>query len=204
MARASGVSLCPGVAKLSHVTATIENHRNLTGKLLTDAWELYYTAFEEINSLAVQRHMMTWEEYSDIAHDKRVSKYVAIDSGEVVGLSTITNDLESWPLISPQYFERHYPAHYRDGRIWYVGFVCVKRDPRPSRTLFVDLIAAMYPSVIESDGIAVMDYCSFNADVLGLPDAARNILHRINPSVRMLAIDEQSFYAYSFDPGSAS
>lgn len=204
MAKASGVSLCPRVAKLSHVTAIIEQHRSLTGDLLNSAWELYYTAFEEIDTLAVQRHMMTWEEFSEVAYDKRVGKYVATADGEVIGLSTLTNDLEAWPLISPRYFERHYSADYEARRIWYVGFVCARRGPRPSPTLFADLIAAMYPFVIESGGFAVMDYCSFNVTPLQLPEHANDILKQVNPTTRMREIDSQRFYTYSFAPGSGS
>ena len=74
-------------------------------------WTMYRDAFEELNTLAVQRHMMFRSEFDEVMADPRVDKYVALDDdGTMCGVATYTNDLDAVPLIAPQYFERHWPA----------------------------------------------------------------------------------------------
>lgn len=163
------------------------------------AWELYYTTFEEVNTLAAQRHMMTYEEFAAVMGDKRVRKFLTDTNGAMSGLAVITNDLDAWPLISPQYFARRWPEHAAQNRIWYVGFVAVRQDPRPEPGLFAEIIRAMYQPVIESRGIAVMDYCLYNVQTREVPATAHRILERINPEVATSIIDAQYFYGYRFD-----
>jgi hypothetical protein len=178
---------------------TIAELPALPHDVLNSAWELYYTAFEEVNTLAAQSHMMTWENFSDVMGDKRIRKYVAADEHGTVGLSVITNDLEAWPLISPAFFERRWPENVAAGNIWYVGFVAVRQDPRPEPGVFAEIIRAMYQPIIDSQGIAVMDYCLYNVQTRGLPAAAHRIIERINPEVSSSILDAQYFYGYRFD-----
>lgn len=185
-------------AKLSHVTTIAETH-TLTHDELNAAWELYYTTFEEVNALAVQKHIMTWEDFSDVMDDLRVRKYVATDEHGITGLSVMTNTLEAWPLISPAFFERRWPKNVKAGNIWYVGFVAVRQDPKPERGTFAEIIKTMYQPVIDSGGFAVMDYCLHNVLTRGLPQASLRILERINPAVSSIVIDAQYFYGYRFD-----
>jgi hypothetical protein len=179
---------------------TIAELPTLPHDVLNSAWELYYTAFEEVNTLAAQSHMMTWENFSDVMGDKRIRKFIARDDdGSMVGLAVITNDLEAWPLISPQYFARRWPEHAEQGRIWYVGFVAVRQSPRPAPGVFAEIVRAMYQPVIDSQGIAVMDYCLYNIETRGLAVASLRILERINIDVTTEIIDAQYFYGYRFD-----
>ena len=39
------------------------------------AWQLYQDCFEELNTLAVQRHMMYRSEFDEVMKDTRVDKY---------------------------------------------------------------------------------------------------------------------------------
>ncbi len=164
--------------------------------LMEDAWSLYHEAFRELNALAVQRHLMYRSEFDEVMLDRRVQKYLCLDDdGALCGLSTYTNDLESIPLISPQYFARHWPRHYAERRIWYVGFVAVKADAPV--TTFAQLIAAMHETST-CDAITALDVCARTDAVRHLPRSVRVLLHRLSGNVRMHKLDEQSYWLYEF------
>jgi hypothetical protein len=164
--------------------------------LIEDAWQLYHEAFSELNALAVQRHLMYRAEFDEVMLDPRVQKYLCLDDdGALCGLSTYTNDLDAVPLISPQYFERRWPRHYAEHRIWYVGFVAVQ-EGAPLST-FASLIGAMHETSTR-DSITALDVCSRTEEVRHLPRSVRVLLHRISGNVRMERLDEQSYWLYEF------
>ncbi len=79
-------------------------------ELIEAAWRLYEEAFQDLKSLAVQRHLMYRSEFDEVMRDSRVQKYLCYeDDGTLCGLSTYTNDLHAIPLIAPEYFEHHWP-----------------------------------------------------------------------------------------------
>lgn len=161
------------------------------------AWQLYQTAFEELNTLAVQRHLMNHDEFLGVMDDQRVGKYLALDdTGRLAGLSTYTNDLDAVPLVSPPFFARHYPEHYEQRRIWYVGFLAVA-DGAPVTT-YGELIEAMYRMSEPTAGISVLDVCARTDQVRHLPRATRALLQRISGNCRMTRLDEQSYWLYEF------
>jgi hypothetical protein len=165
---------------------------------LDEAWRFYEEVFADVNTLAANRHMMTAEEFEHVMVDDRVQKWVAFnDEGRIIGMATITNHLDSWPLVSPQYFAKHYPDQYERRAIWYIGFVGCNAEGTRAHA-FRDLIAQMQPQVEASDGVFVQDFCTYNVGVRRLPDATRAILRRINPTVQFGRIDAQEFWAGSF------
>jgi hypothetical protein len=164
--------------------------------LIEDAWQLYYEAFRELNAFAVQRHLMYRSEFDEVMLDPRVQKYLCLDdAGALCGLSTYTNYLEAVPLISPQYFERRWPRHFAERRIWYVGFVAVTAGAPV--TTFPNLIAAMHETS-KRDAITALDVCTRTDEVRHLPRAVRVLLHRLSGGVTMERLDEQSYWMYEF------
>ena len=165
------------------------------------AWSLYHAAFEELNALAVQRHLMYRPEFDGVMGDRRVRKYLAVDDGgELLGLSTYTNELDAVPLISPAYFERRWPEHYAQHRVWYCGFVAAHPDGR-ARQVFARLVEAMYRHAAEHDGIIALDFCAHNDEVHRMSRVVQIMLHRISGGVmRAHRMDAQSFWLYDSAP----
>lgn len=160
-------------------------------------WEMYRAAFADVDGYAVQRHLMTRDEFDHVATDNRIDKHVAYGAdGGAVGQAVITDELDAWPLISPRYFERRWPDHYRNRRIFYVGYVCT--TPAAPITTFRDLIADMGAQVFDCGGIAVMDFCTANV-ARRLPQATTATLRRLDPRTTGGQIDEQEFWAWRFD-----
>jgi hypothetical protein len=173
--------------------------RNHVPAALTEVlWQLYNAAFEELRSTAVQRHLMNRAEFDEVMDDARVAKVVALErSGELCALATISNDLESMPLISPDYFERRWPAHFAEGRIWYIGFVAVHPHHR-STGAFELVVERLYRTVVANDGLAALDVCSRNEDLYRLPQTIHRLLETWSGAVRSDRMDAQSYWLYEF------
>lgn len=180
----------------------IDVRTDLVDEQLELAWQLYDTAFRHLNALTVQRHLMYRSEFDDVMTDRRVEKWLAYsDDGVLLGLATYTNQLSAWPLISPEYFARRWPAHYADGRIWYCGFVAV---PTHEHGIFVKLIEAMYRHAEERDGVISLDICRHNIEAYRLDRAIGTWLRRISSGrVRSEAADSQTFMIYETAPAAA-
>jgi ribosomal protein S18 acetylase RimI-like enzyme len=163
------------------------------------AWALYEAAFDELRSVAVQRHVMDRADFDDVMRDRRVVKFVGEDPEHqrLCALATHTNVLDAMPLISPDYFRRRWPVHFARGRIFYVGFVAVHPDYRGAG-VFELLVTEMYRTVATDDGVAVLDVSRRNEQDFQLPQAVLRVLQRVSPTVRTERIDHQSYWAYEW------
>lgn len=169
--------------------------RTVVSGLLDQAWDLYEAAFAELNTLAVQRHLMYRPEFDEVMADRRVGKYLSWRGDTLTGLATYTNCLDAVPLISPQYFERRWPTLFAEGRIWYVGFVAVAADAPVD--VYPELIAAMHAES-GPGAVTVLDVCNRMNHVKHLPRSTRALLHHIAGGVRMHVLDAQTYVAYDF------
>ena len=57
--------------------AIISKQSVVTGELAEDAWKLYRQSFDELRTLAVQRHVMYGDEFDAVMADSRVEKFLA-------------------------------------------------------------------------------------------------------------------------------
>jgi len=162
------------------------------------AWQLYQDCLEELNTLAVQRHMMYKSEFDEVMRDPRVDKYLALtDDGTLAGITTYTNDLDAVPLISPQYFERHWPEHYAAHKIWYIGFIAVSPEHQ-GREAFAQMVEQMYLVASIQNGLVGLDICSYNDDVRHMSRVFRLMISRNTETMRFNRIDQQSSWLYEF------
>jgi hypothetical protein len=163
---------------------------------------MYRHAFEDMNALAVQRHMMYRSEFEELMGDRRVHKYFALaDDGAVLGLATHTFELDAVPLISPAYFERRWPDLYAQKRICYIGMVVTDRD-RPTPQVFARLVEAVYRATLERGGIGAMDFCRHNEETHRISRTVQLMLNQLSggrcPAERL---DEQTYWLFDSRPG---
>jgi len=162
------------------------------------AWSLYQDAFQELDTLAVQRHLMRRSEFDEVMRDSRVDKYLALENdGALIGIATYTNDLEAVPLISPAYFARHWPEHYAAKKIWYIGFVAVSPQSQ-GREAFGQLVEQMYMVASTQNGLVGLDICSHNDDSRHMSRIFRIMVSRLSDNMRFSRIDQQSYWLYEF------
>jgi hypothetical protein len=185
---------CGGAGMLVTIVNEIADDETHKG-----AWELYEGAFEEMRSLAVQRHLMYQSEFDEVMADTRVEKYLCYDEEEkLCGLSTYSNDLFAMPLIAPEYFERRWPELYAEKKIWYCGFVAVGCEARSTQA-FAALVEAMYRTATDRGGIIALDFCRHNDDSRRMSRVIRLMLHRLSSgTLQAECMDQQSFWIYEF------
>lgn len=182
----------------------LEATREIVGRRAEECWALYVSAFDELRTVAVQRHVMLRSEFDAVLVDGRVTKYVAIDEaagGRCCALGTATTDLDAMPLISPAYFAHRWPQSYADRHIWYVGFVAVAPDHHRG-PLFGRIVGDVARSAAAVGGVAAMDVSRHVIDQRRLPEVLGRYFTRLAPGTRGVRLDEQSYWAYEFpEPG---
>jgi hypothetical protein len=160
-------------------------------------YDLYRAAFGELQAEAVARQLLHRDEFLEEMHDPRVHKYVAWGpDGEPIGMSTLTNHLETVPWISPAYFERHYPEAFARGAVYYVGFTLVRSADRRQR-VFGAMVAAMGEVLAAERAVVGWDICAFNDDGFGFGEHTARLLGR-SGDVTVRPIDRQTYYAGAF------
>ncbi len=162
-------------------------------------YALYRETFGELEVRAVARQLLHREEFLAEMVDPRVQKYVArTPDGTAIGMSTLTNQLETVPWISPAYFRHHYPEHYARGAVYYAGFTLVQREHRRSRAYPV-MFARMVAVLAAADAVVGWDICAFNDDDLRFGDLTARMLRRSGVTT-VESIDRQTYYAGVFAP----
>lgn len=177
----------------------IEPLKVIPHPLAEQCYELFADVFADIDQLAAQRHMLTAEEFAVVAADSRVEKLLAYNpAGELVGIGAVTNVLEAHPLVSPRFYARMFPEQYARGALWYVMFVGVR--PRELH-IFRAIVEQLYAFTTSNNGVAMMDFCTFNDDMRGLPQATESILKRWDPGTLRMKLDSQTTWGFRFDGG---
>jgi hypothetical protein len=176
----------------------VKTQQVVAGEAREQAWKLYLQSFDDLRYLAVQRHVMYGDEFDDVMADARVEKFLLHgEDGSLQAMSTMTSDLRSMPLISPEYFARRWPERYQAGLIFYIGFLAVHPDSHGTG-IFGDLVRAMTEPVAIQEGLAVIDVCTYNKDRLHLPRAIRWLASTWASSVEMADLDAQTYVGYDF------
>jgi hypothetical protein len=175
--------------------------RALPEELMESAWAFYREAFDELRTLAVQRHVYHRHEFEAQMADERVLKYVGIDGDQVRALATLTNDLAAVPLISPDYFESRWPDLYQARRIYYIGFTAVQAGSRGLGVL-VQLMRRIGEQVLTAESIMVLDVCAHNEAEHSLPNVVKVASGRVHGTVRSRRLDSQSYWVYEFPAAS--
>lgn len=166
---------------------------------LTDtAWELYAQIFDDVNRRAVQKHLLSEAEFRAVCTNEDLIKFLAYDGDQLVGMSVLTNNLDAWPLVSPEYFEQARPEDYRRKAIWYCGFVGARKNRSHA---FRELVLSMSEVITSNDGVVVMDYCDYNVNVRHIPEVAQAVVSHSYPRASTQRLDAQSFYMIDFGGG---
>ena len=125
-------------------------------------YTIYHAAFLPLQISAAARHMLTVDEFAEEMTDPRIHKYVAVNDGVAVGLTTIAVDLEAVPWIEPMFYRHRYPAEHARGALRYLGFTLV--DPGASTyRAFVDMIDAVGTDMLAQRTVCGFDFCTANA-----------------------------------------
>lgn len=175
---------------------TITSQAVLAAEVVDRCYGIYRDGFASMQAEAAALHAFTAAEFSREMSDGRVDKYLADVDGDVVGLTTLTNDLTAVPWIEPQFYDRRWPDKVQRGEMFYLGFVVV--EPGASRgRVATALIDTVLQRVAEAGGAFCWDAASCNvAGAIGrIHDRIEN--HWGAP---VKTLDTQTYYGAFFGP----
>jgi hypothetical protein len=169
----------------------------VAGELRERAWEAYSSAFDELRTAAIQRHMMTRAEFDEVMADDRVRVYLAEQpDGVIAGIATLANDLAAMPLVSPDFFAARWPEHYAAGRCWYIGLVGVRPSAHGAGA-FQLIVSSVAATVGPPGGVLVLDVPQRNIESFHVPHAVKRIADTVVSGATCEMVDAQTYWAYT-------
>lgn len=115
--------------------------------------EFYRRVFDKVDEDTPLRQSFDDTAMADFLSNPDVVKVVATDpEGLVIGLGMITSDIGLEPLLSPLYFQKHYPGI----PVWYVLTLAIDQEHRGSKLTF-DILNRMLKCP-QKNAIAVFAY----------------------------------------------
>jgi len=169
----------------------------VAGELRERAWEAYSSAFDELRTAAIQRHMMTRAEFDEVMADDRVQVYLAEQpDGVIAGIATLANDLAAMPLVSPDFFAARWPEHYAAGRCWYIGLVGVRLSAQGAGA-FQLIVSTVAATVGPPGGVLVLDVPQRNIESFHVPHAVKRIADTVVSGATCEMVDAQTYWAYT-------
>ena len=195
------MSVVPQATDVKYVTSRGPWHftrqTTMDEHLIEEFYELYSLAFDPLKRHSVARQVLTREEFTEQMVDDRVVKYVArSDSGDPLGLTTLTQALDSVPWVSPDYFEEHYPDQWARGAVYYLGFTLAHPSQRHLR--FIETIIKVgIPGLANERAVVAYDVCAFNNEQLRFEERISGLLKDF-PTARLEIVDTQSYSCVTF------
>jgi hypothetical protein len=159
-------------------------------------WDLYQFVFAALERRAAARQLLSRADFTLEVLDPRVLKFLArtVD-GRVVGLCTLSNDLDTVPWISPEFYRARFPAYAARGAVFYCGIAMVHPDARRTPA-FLFMVAALARDVAAADGVLAADMCRYNVDDVQLATTVTVMMKRVWGSVRPVELDRQLYLAW--------
>ncbi len=177
-------------------TVTVTTERSVDPETAELLWDLYCLSFESLAQRAAARQLLSRPDFDLEVLDARVSKYLArTEQGQIVGVCTLSDDLETVPWISPEFYQARYPDCYARRAVFYCGIALVHPAAR-STPAFLQMVSAMGGAVAAAGGVLAADMCRFNIDVVELTGTVTSVLKRTWGSASLVELDTQTYLAW--------
>jgi GNAT superfamily N-acetyltransferase len=152
-------------------------------------WLMYNTAFADLRTASPCRQYMHESEFREEMSDERMLKFVLWEDDMAVAMALVAVDLRAIDWISPEFFEMKYPAHYKQGTIYYFGALLV--DPGLQGLHYSELLLAELISfVVKNNGIAAFDCYSRNSEWLPV------LIEQMGDKVAVVEMNKLGYQAY--------
>jgi hypothetical protein len=156
---------------------------------------VYRTAFGSLDELSPAKQSMSDEEFRSEMRTPSVTKYMSRNQdGRVRALACVTTDPARVPWLSPAYYRKRFPDQFARGAMFYIGTVL--SDPaQGGKWALTGLFKAIGADVYSALGVAVLDCCRHNVEVLRIPDAVTAAAGRFGEFERY-ELDVQRYFAF--------
>jgi len=182
-------SVLTGTAVVT-VDSTVDVH---TAETL---WALCGSSFASLQDKAAARQLLSRAEFELEVLDPRVTKYIArTDSGQIIGLCTLSNDLTTVPWVSPEFYAARYPAYLARGAVFYCGVAMVHSEARLTGA-FAAMVSTFGRDIAAANGILAADMCRFNVDVVELASAVTGMMKQAWGAANLVELDRQIYLAW--------
>lgn len=183
-------SVLTGTAVVT-VDSTVDVH---TAETL---WTLCGSSFASLQDKAAARQLLSRAEFELEVLDPRVTKYIArTDSGQIIGLCTLSNDLTTVPWVSPEFYAARYPAYLARGAVFYCGVAMVHSDEARLTGAFAAMVSTFGRDIAAANGILAADMCRFNVDVVQLASAVTGMMKQAWGAANLVELDRQIYLAW--------
>jgi hypothetical protein len=181
----------------------VMDYKRLPVGLDEEMWQLYYEAMAPTRANAVQRHLLKRTEFDAIDWNKKFIKLVAFDeTHQPTGLMAITNELNDYDLIEPEYFRKRWPDEFVRKAIWYVLFAVTAQyiNPRIGAMTYTALIREVTDRVRKSKGVGGIDLSTARCE-RHMDRATYKLIKRDAPELVSdgSPADAQHFVIYEFN-----
>ena len=171
---------------------TITTERTVEGELAEVLHAGYAASVGPLAELAVLRHVDPRETVLGWLADPRITKLVAWQGGEPVGLGLVTNQLHAVDEISPEFLRARFPEHAARDAI-YVGMLVLVLPGVRGMTVFSRIYNQMWNIPAQDAGLLVFDVCEFNRVMFGTDELTERIAGNF-PHASVEVLDRQTWY----------
>jgi hypothetical protein len=169
--------------------------RVLSPAVITSLYPTYLQAWDPLLVHAAARHVLSEAEFAHEMTDERIEKYLVRteEGGDVLGLTTLTNDLSAIPWINIHHYVTRYPDAAARGALFYLGYTFVDRSHRRSNILLL-MAEQVNRRLSAAAGVVGFDICAFNNE----HGIGRRVARLFSASDRIDSLDTQSYYAADY------
>jgi hypothetical protein len=154
--------------------------------------QLFNAAISHLDAVSATEHSEKEENLLRYFAEPGITKVVAWDGAEPVGLGILTNDLSLIDLPSSIFFANKYPEHAARGAIFYGMTVLVKESER-GLTAFSRIYLDMWQIPALVNGVLAFDICQFNVESYDAEKIIAGIAANF-PNSRWGEVDRQIWY----------
>ncbi|HET9649062.1 MAG TPA: hypothetical protein VFP34_12655 [Microlunatus sp.] len=168
--------------------------RQLSTEIIAELYPRYASAWDVLLEEAAARHVLSETEFHQEMTDVRLEKYLVVDEDDhIVGMTTVTTDLNAIPWINPTYYLHRYPQQADSGTLFYLGYAFVDTGHRRSAALAL-MSEAVNQRLVETRGVICFDICGYNtARAIG-----RHLERLFSSGTEIHTLDTQTYFAADY------
>lgn len=156
-------------------------------------WALYDSTVSPLDAVSATEHSESKESVLGYFAEPRITKIIAWEGDEPVGLGMVTNDLRLIYEPSLVFFEERYPEQAARDAIFYGMSVMVKPSRR-GMTVFSRIYLDMWQIPAQANGVLAFDMCQFNREMFDGDQLVAGIASNF-PNSSWQIVDTQIWYA---------
>jgi hypothetical protein len=190
--RADDGATASGAPRGVAAPVSVTHERTITGALAERLWDGYRVSVGPLAELAVLQHVDPRDEVLGMLANPRITKIVAWQGGEPVGLGLVTNHLEAVTEISPAFLRAKFPEFAARDAI-YVGMLVLVLPGVRGSTVFSRVYHELWNVPARAGGVLVLDVCEFNRTMFDTDALTARIAANF-PRSSVDVLDRQTWY----------